>query len=189
MAIRQAATTPAEGLAVRIIGAGSRLGSDHVQYGYVGTWFGTCAAAFTELGLCWLAPDDDIGLPDGLGAYLPEVRLERNDINVQRMLNAMLDPRSEAVVHLFGTDFQLRVWQALTEIPFGARVTYGELARQLGDVKLARAVGSAIGRNPVAWIVPCHRVVPANGSLGGYRWGTRLKQLLLATEETAANPI
>jgi methylated-DNA-[protein]-cysteine S-methyltransferase len=84
-----------------------------------------------------------------------------------------------------GNEFQRQVWRLLTEIPFGETRSYGDLARQLGDVSLAQAVGAANGRNPVSVIVPCHRVVGADGSLTGYAGGLDRKRFLLDLEEPA----
>lgn len=86
---------------------------------------------------------------------------------------------------LSGTEFQEAVWRELVRIPRGETVTYGELARRIGRPGAARAVGSACGANPVALIVPCHRVVGADGGIGGYRWGGTLKARILGTEGAA----
>lgn len=83
---------------------------------------------------------------------------------------------------LYGTPFQLAVWQALLDIPEGQKTTYADLARQIGKPDAVRAVGNAIGKNPVAVLVPCHRVVRTDGSLGGYAWGVEVKSRLLAAE-------
>lgn len=88
-------------------------------------------------------------------------------------------------LHLRGTSFQLSVWQRLLAIPAGGIVTYGELAASLGRPNAARAVGSAVGANTIALFVPCHRVVAASGALGGYRWGSALKAVLLEGERRA----
>lgn len=85
-------------------------------------------------------------------------------------------------LNLIGTDFQKRVWQSLLEIEFGETTSYGELARKLGDAKASRAVGLANGHNPISIIVPCHRVIGANGSLTGYGGGVPRKRALLAFE-------
>jgi len=82
-----------------------------------------------------------------------------------------------------GTAFQDRVWAALREIPFGTTTSYGALAAQLGSPKAARAVGSANGANPICLIVPCHRVIAGNGSLGGFAFGLEVKEALLAHEQ------
>ena len=87
-------------------------------------------------------------------------------------------------VHLHGTPFQVRVWQALREIPYGTTTTYGALARRLGSAGAVRAVGLANGRNPIAIVVPCHRVVGADGSLTGYAGGLDRKRYLLGLESS-----
>jgi methylated-DNA-[protein]-cysteine S-methyltransferase len=89
-------------------------------------------------------------------------------------------------VHLEGTEFQVRVWEALREIPYGTTISYGELARRVGRPTGARAVGAANGRNPVAVVVPCHRVIGADGSLTGFGGGVERKQLLLGLESEQA---
>jgi len=86
-----------------------------------------------------------------------------------------------------GTPFELRVWEELRAIPFGATRSYSEIARRLGDARLTRAVGAANGKNPIPIIVPCHRVVGANGDLTGYRWGLQIKKKLLAFEQARAD--
>jgi methylated-DNA-[protein]-cysteine S-methyltransferase len=88
-----------------------------------------------------------------------------------------------------GTPFQRRVWTALAEIPFGQTISYAELARRIGDVKAVRAVGAANGRNPIPIIVPCHRVIGANGSLVGFGGGLERKQWLLEHEGVLTEPL
>ncbi|MEX0330137.1 MAG: methylated-DNA--[protein]-cysteine S-methyltransferase [Puniceicoccaceae bacterium] len=81
-----------------------------------------------------------------------------------------------------GTAFQLSVWQELVRIPFATTLTYGELAERLGSPSKARAVGTAVGANPIAWLIPCHRILPAGGGIGSYRWGSAIKESLLNWE-------
>jgi len=88
-------------------------------------------------------------------------------------------------LHLQGTQFQQRVWRALTEIPYGATWSYGELAKRIGNPNASRAVGLANGRNPISILVPCHRVIGADGSLTGYGGGLQRKQWLLAHERAS----
>jgi methylated-DNA-[protein]-cysteine S-methyltransferase len=90
-------------------------------------------------------------------------------------------------LHLDGSPFQLRVWRALCDIPFGTTTSYGEIARRVGKPSAARAVGLANGQNPIAVIVPCHRVIGADGSLTGYGGGLERKQILLALEGHATS--
>jgi AraC family transcriptional regulator of adaptative response/methylated-DNA-[protein]-cysteine methyltransferase len=85
-------------------------------------------------------------------------------------------------LHVKGTEFQLKVWAALLEIPFGELSNYGEIAQQIGHSKASRAVGTAIGSNPIALLIPCHRVVQANGKLGGFKWGLERKAAIIAWE-------
>jgi methylated-DNA-[protein]-cysteine S-methyltransferase len=85
-----------------------------------------------------------------------------------------------------GTPFQLRVWEELTRIPYGETISYSELARRLGDPKLVRAVGTANGRNPISIVIPCHRVIGADGSLVGYGGGLERKQWLLEHEAVSS---
>ena len=87
-------------------------------------------------------------------------------------------------IQLSGTDFQQRVWKLLMEIPYGETTTYGELAKKISPTMSAQAIGQAVGKNPCCIIVPCHRVVGANGSLGGYAYGTEMKHALLEFEKT-----
>ena len=82
----------------------------------------------------------------------------------------------------YGTDFQLRVWRALREIPYGAVRNYGDIARAIGQPGAARAVGQAVGRNPLPIVIPCHRVIASDGSIGGYSGGLTIKHRLLALE-------
>jgi AraC family transcriptional regulator of adaptative response/methylated-DNA-[protein]-cysteine methyltransferase len=87
-----------------------------------------------------------------------------------------------ARLHLIGAPFQIKVWEALLAIPSGQVVTYGEIARAVGHPKAVRAVGTAVGRNPVSWLIPCHRALRTTGALGGYHWGLPVKRAMLAWE-------
>lgn len=87
-----------------------------------------------------------------------------------------------------GTPFQLAVWKALTSIPHGATASYRDIAEQIGEPKACRAVGNAIGRNPLMILIPCHRIVQSNGQMGGFRWGTALKRELLTREGANGYP-
>jgi methylated-DNA-[protein]-cysteine S-methyltransferase len=105
--------------------------------------------------------------------------------HVREQLDAYFAGELEAFdvpMALHGTDFQKRVWDELTRIPFGETISYSELARRLGDLKLVRAVGTANGRNPISIIIPCHRVIGADGSLVGYGGGLERKEWLLEHE-------
>ena len=88
-----------------------------------------------------------------------------------------------------GTDFQLSVWRALTQIPHGATVCYQDIAKKIGKPKANRAVGSAVGANPISVLIPCHRVIRASGRLGNYRWGMDRKLALLDAEQEAGSDL
>ena len=149
--------------------------------------FGPVLLASTERGLCHLAfvPDAAQGLAQ-LQAQFPKARLVAQATPLhQQALNALNGaPASLAQLrlHLRASAFQLKVWQALLALPEGGCTTYGELARQIGQPRAARAVGTAVGANPVAVLIPCHRVIQRSGALGGYRWDPARKHALLAWE-------
>ena len=102
------------------------------------------------------------------------VMLKKDALNQKNAARIIVQPK--------GTAFQQRVWQALLTIPYGKTVSYGELARMVG-CKSAQAVGQAVGANPIALIIPCHRVIAAHGQLGGYAYGTEIKKQLLELEQ------
>ena len=116
----------------------------------------------------------------------PASRFVADRAAVGEMLGRLGSPQAPALL-LRGSRFRIRVWEALLTLPEGAGCSYGELARRLGDPRKARAVGSAIGANSVAVLVPCHRVLRADGGVGGYRWGETRKLALLAREAAAVS--
>jgi AraC family transcriptional regulator of adaptative response/methylated-DNA-[protein]-cysteine methyltransferase len=178
-----AAATPGE---VRSGGAGLDL-----YWGSVATPFGPAFLAAGARGLARLSflPDTGAGaLQEALAEFdadWPRATPRRDDAACAAMARRLFDGyRRPEPVHLFvrGSQFQLRVWEALLRIPEGALTTYGELAATLGQPGAGRAVGTAVGANPVALLIPCHRVIRANGDAGGYRWGMDRKRLLLSAE-------
>ena len=91
-----------------------------------------------------------------------------------------------APLYLIGAPFQIKVWEALLMIPSGQVTTYSEIANAIGSPKAVRAVGTAVGRNPVSWLIPCHRALRKSGGLGGYHWGLPVKRAMLAYESAQA---
>jgi len=145
----------------------------------------TLAATARGLALAWF--DKQAHRSDAVDAPLqPENELLRQAAREFDDYFAGRRRRFEVPLDAAGTDFQQRVWQALLRIPMGSLGTYGEIARQLGRPAAARAVGAAVGRNPIAIIVPCHRVVGSDGSLTGYAAGLPRKRALLALEAAPA---
>jgi AraC family transcriptional regulator of adaptative response/methylated-DNA-[protein]-cysteine methyltransferase len=94
---------------------------------------------------------------------------------------------SEAPIYLIGAPFQIKVWEALLTIPSGQVTTYSEIAQVIGSPRAARAVGTAVGRNPISWLIPCHRALRKSGGLGGYHWGLPVKRAMLAYESARAD--
>lgn len=115
----------------------------------------------------------------------PEASLIRSDRLIGELARQIFqtNPKEKPELDLRGTPFQIRVWSALKEIPRGQTTTYQRLARSIGKPSAARAVGNAIGKNRIAYLIPCHRVIRQDGSLGGFRWGTTCKSKLLAWEK------
>jgi AraC family transcriptional regulator of adaptative response/methylated-DNA-[protein]-cysteine methyltransferase len=169
-------------------GRGERIGFASAR-----TPFGWMVVGATERGLCWLSlAASKAEAEASLRSEFPAAVLRR-DPSLSRLVDAALESVREGndltenrgrtdALDLRGTVFQLRVWQALRKIPRGETRSYSQLARELGDPKATRAVARACATNRVALLVPCHRVVGADGSLSGYRWGVERKRKLLETE-------
>lgn len=164
-----------------------------VAWGFHPSPFGECLLGVTARGICHLS---FVG-SGGRRAALAELRRRwpRADLRedrplaartAERVFSAMLRPGLR--LHLAGTNFQLKVWEALLRIPPGAATTYGEVARRIGRPAAARAVAGAVGANPVAWLIPCHRVLRSVGTLGGYRWGVERKRAMLGWEAARGDP-
>lgn len=157
------------------------------------TSFGLLMMATTDKGVCFAEfGDSEQALTEQLQAEFPRARLLPSDAGDSPDLDAWvaaLDdhlsrnrPRPEVPLDIRGTAFQTRVWKLLLSVREGEVVSYTELARRLGEPKAVRAVASACGRNRIAVLIPCHRVLRSDGSLGGYRWGLERKQRLLDKE-------
>jgi AraC family transcriptional regulator, regulatory protein of adaptative response / methylated-DNA-[protein]-cysteine methyltransferase len=156
-------------------------------------WLGSILVASTDEGVAAIfLGDDRAALVRSLRSRFPDVQLvggdQRLDDLVAEVVRFVEAPASrfEPPLELRGTDFERRVWLALREIPAGSTATYSEIATHIGAPHASYDVGQACASNPLAVVVPCHRVVRKDGTLGGYRWGTRRKQALLARE--AASP-
>ena len=165
--------------------AGLRL-----QWGVADTPFGPALFAGMDRGLCgvdFLMGDGADGALARLEARWPCARLEASPALARQqadLLVARLEGRPEPLgLVLKGTPFQLQVWEALLRIPQGQALAYGDLATLAGSPRASRAVGSALGHNALALIIPCHRVIQSTGALGDYRWGSARKRALLAFEQ------
>ena len=163
-----------------------------IRYGFASTAHGRILLAATERGVCALRFGSDEETTADLGAEFPRAILRRDDAGVSPLLRTVQDHLLRLQHHLLlpldveASAFQREVWLALREIPVGETRSYKEVAESLGRPTASRAVARACAANPVALVVPCHRIVRASGGLAGYRWGVDRKRALLAAEAEAA---
>jgi len=167
-------------------GAGMQIG-----YGFAETPFGEALIAETKRGICQLSFVDGKGrnaARDLLMSQWPNAKLNRNDARIGELSATIFTQGREGTsrrplrAFVRGTSFQLRVWRALLRVPSGTLTTYGRLAEAIGQSKAARAVGSAVGANPISFIVPCHRVILETGALGNYGGGRIRKRAMVGWE-------
>ena len=165
----------------------------NIKYTIVTSSMGRLLVAMTERGVCAVRMgDSDVKLEKDLSEEFPHAHINRADSAlrepVQKILNHLNknEPRLDLPLDIRATAFQLKVWQKLREIPYGQTVSYGDVAKALGNPGAVRAVGRACATNPVALVIPCHRVVKEDKSLGGYRWGMERKRKLLERERKSS---
>ena len=160
-----------------------------ICYGVHNTPFGACLIATTARGIC------NLHFFDGADEPIAEqhLRLEWPNADIlydhpitkaacDRIFNPLAQSQGPLILHVKGTNFQIQVWRALLRIPFGGITTYQGLATSINRPTAARAIGNAVGKNPVGYIIPCHRVIRESGEMGGYRWGLNRKTALLGWE-------
>ena len=167
-------------------GAYRRAGEGvRITWGEGPTPFGRAYAAVTQTGVCAMGfPDAEAIAPEAaIRARWPRAELERADGDVASVLARLGAESGEPItLHVAGTNFQLKVWEALLRLPPGSVASYGALANALGRPRSARAVAGAVSRNPVAWLIPCHRVIRETGRFSDYAWGATRKRAMLARE-------
>ena len=168
-----------------------------IRYGLHASPFGKCLVAVTERGICHLgfvereASEGDA--IDNLVADWKNARMIEDNKSTAPLIEPIFDLRvsdrgKPLNIHLRGTNFQLKVWEALLNIPAGAVTSYQGLAERIGQPSASRAVGLAVGHNPIAVLIPCHRVIRKVGEFGNYRYGALRKKALLAYESVIASP-
>ena len=161
-----------------------------INYGWFDSPFGEVLAMATDKGLCGMAFADETG-PDATFVDMcdrwPEASFREDAAMVEPWVKAAFARRGNTQLHLMGAPFQIKVWQALLEIPSGQVTTYSEIASAVGNPRAVRAVGTAVGKNPVSWLIPCHRALRKSGGLGGYHWGLPVKRAMLAWESARAD--
>ncbi len=153
--------------------------------------FGTAVVTATEYGISGLGfADADVSIEDAfadLANRWPNARFSRDDARIAPLVAPIFEPgrwsaEQPVRVVLIGTDFEVKVWETLLKIPVGRAVTYSSVAHHIGRPKASRAVGAAVGKNPISFVVPCHRVVGTSGALTGYHWGVPRKRAILGWE-------
>lgn len=160
----------------------------NINYSFADSPFGEMLVAATAKGVCHMSFADNghQRALDGLKAIFPNARyLQMVDMVQQNALFVFTQDWSkldEIKLHLKGTDFQIKVWETLLNVPAGGFTTYGDLAANAGYEGASRAVGTAVGNNPVAFLIPCHRVIKASGEIGQYHWGAVRKNAIIGWE-------
>jgi AraC family transcriptional regulator, regulatory protein of adaptative response / methylated-DNA-[protein]-cysteine methyltransferase len=168
----------------------TRGGGLTIRYGFHPSPFGHALVMTTERGICGLAFADESGEEAALADMTrrwPQANYLRDDAGTAGDVARVFDPgrwNSDQPLRIvmIGTDFQIRVWQNLLEVPMGKATTYGKIAAAVGSPKASRAVGAAVGANPISFVVPCHRAVGSTGALTGYHWGLTRKRAILGWE-------
>lgn len=164
-----------------------------INFSFAESPFGNILVASTTKGICHMAfYENEKTAFETLRSHFPQATFQRKlDILHQNALFIFQNDWSkleQIKLHLKGTEFQLKVWETLLKIPMGQLTTYGTVAQQIDKPSASRAVGTAIGSNPVAFLIPCHRIIQSSGSLGGYMWGTSRKTAIIGWESAKLNP-
>lgn len=161
-----------------------------IRWGVFGTPFGPALVCATDRGICGLGflseTDEEAAKADLFGRW-PRAEFVHDPEAIAPWVEAALAQKGETALHMIGGPFQIKVWEALMQVPEGHVTTYSEIAGAIGHPSAMRAVGTAVGRNPVSWLIPCHRALRKEGALGGYHWGLPVKRALLAWESARAD--
>jgi AraC family transcriptional regulator of adaptative response/methylated-DNA-[protein]-cysteine methyltransferase len=164
----------------------------NINYSFAESPFGNLMVASTTKGICYIAfADDEAKALEALIQKFPKANYKQmTDLLQQNALFIFSHDwknLDQIKLHLKGTDFQIKVWETLLKIPIGKFTTYGNIADHINNPKAARAVGTAIGDNPVAFLIPCHRVIQSTGTFGGYHWGSIRKTAMIGWEAAKIN--
>ena len=157
-----------------------------IFWGWYESPFGPALIMGTDKGICGIAFAAETGpeaaMEDMLSRW-PHAAFTEDPMALKPWADAAFGAAGgEARLYLIGAPFQIKVWEALLRIPSGHVTTYSEIASAVGNPKAVRAVGTAVGRNPISWLIPCHRALRKSGGLGGYHWGLPVKRAMLAWE-------
>ncbi len=161
-----------------------------IRWGWFDSPFGPALVMGTDRGLCGLAFAAETGADAAMAdmrARWPKAEFVEDPGALAPDVTAAFAQKGETHLHLIGAPFQIKVWEALLAVPSGHVTSYSAIAAAVGNPKAVRAVGTAVGRNPVSWLIPCHRALRKSGELGGYHWGLPVKRALLAWEAARAD--
>ena len=162
-----------------------------IGYGFHDTPFGQCLIGTTQRGICWLSfvpsKADSLQALEDMQAHWHQSTLYHDQPGTGEVVNKVFQPhlftaRNKLHLYVKGTNFQIKVWKALLEIPTGGVYTYQDVAEKLGSPRAMQAVGSAVGANHIAYLIPCHRVIRKDGVLGEYRWSAARKKSIIGWE-------
>lgn len=161
-----------------------------IFWGWFDSPFGPAIVMGTDRGICGLGFAAEMGEPaafEDLARRWPKANFTEDSARLAPWVQGAFGVTDQgAPLYLVGAPFQIKVWEALLTIPSGHVTTYSEIARAVGNPRAVRAVGTAVGRNPVSWLIPCHRAIAKSGGLGGYHWGLPVKRAMLAWESARA---
>ena len=165
---------------------------DGLRIGWVSfdTPFGQAIAMATPRGLCGLGFTSELGQQaafEDLTRRWPRAEFRQDKALLAPLVADAFGGTPTTALHLIGAPFQIKVWEALLAIPSGHVTTYSDIARAIGHPRAVRAVGTAVGRNPISFLIPCHRALRKSGGLGGYHWGLPVKRAMLAWESARAD--
>jgi len=161
-----------------------------IRHGWFDSPFGLALAMGTDKGLCGLAFAAETGRDTAMQdmqSRWPKAQFVGDAQALTQWVDTAFEQSGQTRLHLMGAPFQIKVWEALLTVPSGQVTTYSEIASCVGTPRAARAVGTAVGRNPVSWLIPCHRALRKSGGLGGYHWGLPVKRAMLAWEGMRSN--
>lgn len=164
-----------------------------ISWGWFESPFGPAIVMGTDKGICGMGFAAEMGEEEAFADLLrrwPRANFVEDPMMLRPWVMAAFGAQGEqekAPLYLIGAPFQIKVWEALLKIPSGHVTTYGDIAQVIGHPKAVRAVGTAVGRNPISWLIPCHRALRKGGGLGGYHWGLPVKRALLAWESARSD--
>lgn len=163
-----------------------------IRHGWFDSPFGPMVVMGTDRGICGMGFGAEMGADaavDDLMRRWPKADFVADAAPLRRWVDAAFGGGGETALHLIGAPFQIKVWEALMRVPSGHVTTYSEIAGAVGHPAAVRAVGTAVGRNPISFLIPCHRALRRDGGLGGYHWGLPVKRAILAWEAARADAI